>query len=217
MFRSLLRSTLLATGLSLATFAASAQTVQDIVTKPNMPITFLGLDFSNVKYFGDPGTVVPSEMKGLFTKMNELMVKESDKYAVGKAVHHYIVNYNISVAEAVNEKIDPTTLLSTDNSQRNRFTTEKIEGFVKNYTFPASATGLGVVFVMEELVKPEELTVFWVTFVDMTSKKMIFTQKVGGTAMGFGFRNHWAGGIYDGIKNIKSIYYANWKKKFAKG
>jgi len=205
-----------AAGLSLASLAASAQTMKDIVTKPEMPLTFLGLDFSNVKYYGDPGTVSPTEMKGLLTKIDELMVKESDKFDVGKALHHDKVNYNISVAEAVNEKIDADALLSTDK-QRNRLTPEKVEATVKRYALPAGSTGVGVVFVMEELVKSEELTVFWVTFVDMASKKMIYTEKIGGTAAGFGFRNHWAGGIYDALKTIKSKSYANWKKKFAKG
>lgn len=211
---SILKSTLLAAGLALGSFTASAQTFPEVIANPDIPLTWLGLDFSGVKYFGDPMTVSPAEMKGLFTKMNELIVNEPAKYDLGKAFHRTKVTYNYSVAEAVNAKIDPATLVSADFNQRNRFNVEKINGVVSNYAFPAGSTGVGLVFVMEDLVKPGEQTVFWVTFVDMASKKMLYTEKIAGTAMGFGFRNHWAGGIYDALKTIKSRKYGEWKKKF---
>ena len=212
----LLKSALCAAGLSLFSFGASAQTMKDLVTKPDLPLTFMGLDFSATKYFGDPGTVNPEEMKGLFTRMDDLMVKEMAKYDVGKALHHEKVNYNISFAESVNTKIDPASIISTDTGRRNSLTPEKIEAQVRHYTYPSGSTGLGVVFVMEELVKSEESTVFWITFVDLAARKMVYTEKIGGKALGFGFRNHWAGGVYNALKAIKSTNYANWKKKFAK-
>ena len=215
---STIKSAVLGTGLSLASFAASAQaTMKDIVTKPDLPLTFMGVDFSGTRYFGDPGTVSPTEMKGLFTRIDDLMVKEADKYDLAKALHRNSVSYNISIAESVNEKIDPGTIISADKGLRNRFTAEKVAEQVKRYTYPAGSSGTGMMFVVEDLVKSEELTVFWVTFVDMATKKVIYTEKIGGTAGGFGFRNHWAGGIYDALKSIKSTKYANWKKRFAKG
>ena len=218
MFRPLLRAALLAASFSLATAAASAQTMKDIVTKPEIPLTFMGLDFSATRYYGSPGTVSPSEMKALFTKMDELMVNEADKYDLAKAFHHNQVNHNISFAESVNAKIDSMSIRVINSTIRTApLTPAKIEGMVKNYAYPVGSAGTGVVFVMEELDKPKELTVFWVTFVDLATKRMIYTEKIAGSAAGFGFRNHWAGGIYEALKAIKSTYYANWKKKFAKG
>lgn len=214
MFLPNLKSAVLAASLSVASLAASAQTFGEFLNKPETPLTFMGVDFLNVKYIGDPGVVAPRKMKRLFSDINRLMVQEPEKYNLSKALNHSVVVFNISVAEANNEKIDTTTLLSLDN-QRNRLTTEQIAALMTNYSFPANASGVGLVFVVEELVKAEEQTVFWVTFVDMASKKMLYTEKISGKALGMGFRNHWAGGIYNGLKIIKSRY-GDWKKKYAK-
>ena len=212
---SILKSTLLAAGLALSSLAASAQTFPEVVANPGIPLTWLGLDFSGVKYIGDAMTVEPAEMKGLFTRMNELMLKESDKYDLAEAFHRTgKVTYSYNVAEKVNEKIDPATLITSDIGQRNRFNVEKINSMVSNYTLPEGSQGVGLVFVMEDLVKPKEEAVFWVTFVDLASKKMLYTEKIAGTAAGFGFRNHWAGGVHDALKTIKSRKYAEWKKKY---
>lgn len=217
MLRSFVRAALLAASFSFTTVVASAQTMKDIVTKPEMPLTFMGLDFSAARYYGDHGTVSPREMKALFTKMDELMVNEAEKYDIAKAFHHEQARYNISFAESVNAQIDSTAIRVVGTTERIALTPAKIEGMVKNYAYPIGSSGTGVVFVMEALDKPKELTVFWITFVDLATKRMIYTEKIAGNAGGFGFRNHWAGGIYNALKTIKSTNYANWKRRFAKG
>lgn len=214
-----LKSALLAIALSTANFMASAQsvTMKEFLTKPEIPLTCMGVDFSGAKYYGEPGTVSASEMKGLFTKIDELLVNEPDKYDLAKAFKRTKVNYAISIAESVNQKIDPGTIISAQEAgQSGRFSPSIIEGMVGHYTYPAGASGVGVVFIMEDIVKPKEKAIFWVTLVDLSSKRMLYTEKMAGGGQGFGFRNHWAYSIYSAIKDIKSQKYGDWKKKFAK-
>jgi hypothetical protein len=214
-----LKSAFLAVALAAANFVASAQTVtmKDFLTKPEVPLTCMGVDFSGAKYYGDPGTVSPQEMKSLFTRIDDLLVNESDKYDLAKAFKREKVNYAISIAESVNQKIDPGTIISTtDAGPTGRFTPAIVERMVGHYTYPSGASGVGVVFVVEDIMKTKEKEIIWVTFVDLASKKMLYTEKMSATGAGFGFRNHWAAPIYSVIKDIKSSMYGEWKKKFAK-
>lgn len=217
MLLPVLRAAALAATLSLASLAASAQTFGEFLNKPELPLTFMGVDYSNTKYYGPPFTVDQGEMKGLFTKINELLEKEADKYDLGEALRRTgPVAYVTYIAESVNLKIDPGTIIvPSDAAHRAPFTPQTVEDLVGRYTYPAGSTGIGLVFVVEEIVKNKETEIFWVTFVDLSTKKMLYTEKMAGAGLGFGFRNHWAHPLNDGISNTKSRY-REWKKRFAK-
>ena len=215
MLSSVLRSAALATTLSLASLAASAQTFGEFLAKPELPLTFMGVDFSNARYYGPAMTVDPNEMKGLFTKINELLVTEADKYNLAKALHRKgTVQYSYSIAESVNQKIDPGTIIVPANAApRGALTPQAVEGLVSHYTYPEGSHGIGLVFVVEEIIKTKETEVFWATFVDLSTKKMLYTEKLKGTGAGFGFRNHWANPFNAGISLMKSMY-GKWQTKF---
>lgn len=214
---SVAKTTTAAVALSLSTFSSFAQKITDVFSKPETPLTWIGIDFSETKYVGDPGTVAPAEMKGLFSKINTLTINEPDKYDITSAFKRTTtVTSRIEVTETVNEKIDPAGIITPNTSEQNHLSESKIQSMVRRYNFPAGSSGVAVAFIMENLVKPTEQESFWVTFVDMKTKSVLFTDKISGKAGGFGFRNHWAGGVYDGLKEIKSSTYAKWKKQVSK-
>lgn len=217
MLLPVLRSAALVAVFSLASLAASAQTFGEFLSKPELPVTFIGADYSAVRYYGPPLTVGAGEMKGLFTKINDLLVKESGKYDIANALRRKNpTQYAIYLAESANQRIDTTALIvPSGKPARPAFTVQTIEQLVGRYSYPAGATGVGLVLVVESIEKNEEQEVFWATFVDMSTKRLLYTEKMGGTGNGFGFRNHWAHGLNDGIKTMKS-HYGQWKKKFAK-
>lgn len=214
---SFAKITVAAVALSLSTFSSFAQTIADIFNKPETPITWVGIDFSATKYVGDPGTVNPAEMKGLFSKINTLTINEPDKYDITSAFKRTTTAPSkIEVTEAVNEKIDPAGIITPNVSEQNHLSESKIQNMVRRYNFPAGSSGIAVAFIMEKLVKPTEQETFWVTFIDMKTKSVLFTDKITAKAGGFGFRNHWAGGVYAGLKEIKSSAYGKWKKQVGK-
>lgn len=212
----MLKTTLLAALLSLSALGAQAQTFGEFLNNPELPLTFMGVDCSTTRYYGDPMTVSAGEMKGLFTKIDELLVKEASKYDLQKALHRTgPVEYAINIAESVNAKIDTATIIvPAKNDFRLSFTPETVAGLVSHYDYPAGRTGVGLVFIVETINKRNESEVFWATFVDLATKRMLFTQKISGTGAGFGFRNHWAAPLNAGIKQIK-YNYGDWKKKYA--
>ncbi|WP_460503432.1 hypothetical protein [Hymenobacter agri] len=210
------KTTLLAALLSLAAAGAQAQTFGEFLSKPELPLTFMGLDCSSTRYYGDPMTVGANEMKGLFTKMDELLVKEASKYDLQKALHRTgPVEYAINIAESANAKIDTAAIIvPADTAPRAPFTPETIAGLVQRYDYPAGTSGVGLVFIIETINKRSESEIFWAAFVNLATKQLLFTQKISGTGAGFGFRNHWAAPLNAGIKQIK-YNYGDWKKKFA--
>ena len=217
MFLPTLRSAALAATFSLATLAASAQTFGEFLNKPELPVTFMGVDFSDARYYGPTLTVDQKEMKDLFTKINDLLVREASKYDIAKALHRKNqVLYATNIAESANQKVDPCTIVvPSDAPHRASFTPQTVEGMLTHYTYPADASGVGVVFVVEDIIKNKEEEIFWVTFVDLATKKMLYTEKMSGSGYGFGFRNHWAHPLNSGIKTMKA-HYGKWKKRFAK-
>jgi len=213
----LLKRFLLAASLVLSVLTASAQSMQEFFSKSDVPLTWMGADFSGVKYSGDAGTVTAEEMVGLFEKINTLLVQEQKKYDFAGAYHRTTpVAYTPSITQGVNAKTNAVNLITLDVNPQGRFTAETVQQMVKKYAYPAGASGVGLVFVMEDLMKPTETATFWATFVDLKTKKVLYTEKLSGKALGFGFRNHWAGAIYDALKDIKAKKYGEWKKRFAK-
>ena len=61
-------------------------------------------------------------------------------------------------------------------------------------------TGIGLVFVAENLNKVEQIGSYYVVFFDMASKEIIDSERKVGKASGIGFRNYWAGSIFNVMK-----------------
>ena len=192
--------------------SANAQTKADLFGNSYLPVTFLGLDFTKASYIGDPGTVSPSEMKNLFNSINILMISEPKKYDFKTTFRKDKMESNISVTEERNKTVDQDNLLTFDSKKYKSLDEKDISAMIKNYKFDSGNKGVGLVFIMEGLNKMIEQASMWVTFVNMDTKEIIFTQRIEGKAAGFGFRNHWAGAIYSALKEIDSHQFKEWKK-----
>jgi hypothetical protein len=193
----------------------NAQTRADIFTSKNLPITWLGIDFSSVAYIGDPGTVDPEEMKVLFNKINFLIPSEPNKYDLKAAFKKDSLSYNISSTVESNQKINTSKLISFNSSDYKRLDESAIKKIVSGYNFENGEKGVGLMFVMDGLNKTEEEAAMWVTFINIDTKEVIFTEMLAGRTMGFGFRNHWAGTVCDVIAKVDVAKYWQWKKKYA--
>ena len=88
---------------------------------------------------------------------------------------------------------------------------EDIDNLVKNFYYGA-LKGYGVLLIMEGMGKTGKLCSIWFTLIDMDSKKVLTTARVGGKlGSGFGFRNYWASAIKNAIGHVKSKDYDVWK------
>ena len=53
----------------------------------------------------------------------------------------------------------------------------------------------------------------WAVLVDMSSKKVLLTERFESKANGFGFRNYWASTIKETLNEIEKNKYKEWKSK----
>ncbi len=187
-----------------------AQTREDIFRKET-PVTWLGIDFSEARYIGDPGTVDAYEMKGLFGKINQLMLAEPDKYDLRKSFYKSYITPNLSIVNNLNAGIDESKLMSNDNNDITRINADMVQMMVNKYKFE-NINGIALVLIMESMNKNTGQASMWVTFVNASDNKVLLTSRMVGKSGGFGFRNHWAGSVLKVLDLIRSKQYKAWQK-----
>lgn len=194
----------------LAPAMMNAQSKEDIFKKET-PTTWLGIDFSEARYLGDPGTLDGYEMKDMFYRINMLIISEPEKYNIAKAFYKAGVTPNTSVADAINGKVDESKIISSDYSDFTRLNEDKIKAMVKKYDMK-DTKGLALVFIVEALNKTANQAAIWVTFVNASNKEVLLTERMLGKSGGFGFRNFWAASVLKIFEDVQSKKYKSWQK-----
>jgi hypothetical protein len=174
-------------------------------------LTFLGLDFTKAKYIGRIGFTDAAAIKNQhMVSWNNLIELEPKKFSLQKAFNLKDDMYASKVEDMVN-------LNKTANVEGNitddayALTEDQVKQEVGKYSLSVK-DGVGIVYVIESLNKTEEKLFAWVTFIDLATKKVLYTERVEGKAGGFGFRNYWAGGVFKINDAIDSKLYKKWSK-----
>lgn len=190
-----------------------AQTKSDVFNK-DTEITWLGLDFSAAKFLGDREKFgSESDVKHLMTAWNELILNEPDKYNVAKAVGRSKVATAIDVTGDRNAEVDAQALFTNEQKDYLHIKPSDVEELVTSFDFKGK-TGIGLVFIVESFSKPNEEGSIYVTFVNMGSKEVLFTERLAAEPKGFGMRNFWAGCVYGVLTKMQKKEFDNWKKKY---
>jgi hypothetical protein len=202
--------------ISVSSFAQQAE---DLFKPSEVQIQWLGLDFSKVQLVGDfsqfaeAGKKSSVEIKNrYFPGWNELMLNERDKYDVKGMLRKENIIYSIDMITKLNADA-PTENMEVDNVKQ--FSSEDIQKHVKDYQ-PKNKDGIGIVFIAETLNKADTEAWFHFVALDLSSNKVLFTDRLQGKPAGIGLRNYWAGAVYDIIKEIKNKKYKEWKSKYAR-
>ena len=194
------------------TFPALGQDKSDVFN-PSTEITWLGLDFSGAKFIGDRERLgSESDIRRLIDAINELMIKEADKYNVAAALQKKSVENAIEVTTEHNAELDVLAMISPEGKDHIHLNPSEVEGIISSYDFKGKS-GIGLMFNVESLNKLIEEGSFWVTFVNMGSKEVLFTERVTSPPSGFGMRNFWAGSVNGVLAKIKKKEFENWRKK----
>ncbi|MBS1774069.1 MAG: hypothetical protein JST82_14515 [Bacteroidetes bacterium] len=200
----------------LFSFVVNAQNKTSDVFDANVPITWLGLDFSQLHFIGDAaqwkdaGEITNSQMRDkYFPAWNTLFVNEKDRYKVADAVRRTEVSYAIDVTEKANNSLKGN-FFESDGNLYQTLTAEKVAALVKKYDFKGNS-GIGMMFIVEGMSKGREMASMWVTFVDMKTKTVLLTKRMEGKSGGFGFRNYWAKTFMNVTKSIKEDW-RSWEK-----
>lgn len=196
--------------------AGKAETKADIFNT-EVPITWLGMDFSQMKFIGsatqykDAGEITNAALRDkYFPGWNDLFMAEKDKYNVADAVRRTSVTYATEITKAANDKVTNREFFSGKDEDYQLLDEQKVADLVKKYNFQGK-TGIGFLFVVEGMSKSANEASAWVTFVDMKTKTVLLTQReTGKTGMAFGFRNYWAKALLSILQHAKSDY-KKWK------
>ncbi len=189
-----------------------AQRISEILSNKESSLTFYGIDFTKAVLIGDNAANTNDIVTRQFAGINDLMVNEAKKYDVAGALKRAELPTDLSIVAKRNEKVNPDRLLSSNTDDYNHITEADIQPIISNFATSGNA-GTGLVFITEAMSKPKKSVSVWVTFFDVKSKKVVFTERIDGSVgMGFSFRNYWATGFKKIIDQIKNSKYKEWTK-----
>lgn len=203
------------TVILIAALSMKAQTAKDAFNATE--VVWYGLDFTKAKFVGqfDQGfgamPATGTDMKNKWIpQWNALIAKEPQNFKIKEAFRKDNVYYDMAPVNEINSKIDVDNCMSFNAGKIER---SEIDAMVKKYGAGDKKEGIGLVFIVENFNKGTEMADVYVTFFDIASRKVLFTEKMSGKAMGVGMRNYWAGSIKAILKAIDTTEYKNWKAK----
>jgi hypothetical protein len=157
------------------------------------PLIWCGLDYSKVKMIGttdfrQPEQIFPralAEWNGLFMKE---MLPNLEKMAKDVGTDLEAINeLNEKTSSKQVEVKDGTKAETVDQSE---ITAADIEKQVAGYKL-TKKEGVGLVYIMDRLVKTHEMGCMHVVFFDVASRKVLQSERLCEKAGGIGFRNYW--------------------------
>ena len=197
-------------------FTLQAQERNDIFD-PKTKVTWLGIDFSAHKFIGDRERLgSESDMRHLFDARNDLIVKEADKYNIADAIGRKgstFVN-EIDVTKEHNTELDVMSMYSDSEKDYMHLKADGVAEIIAGYDFKG-LTGIGMMFNSESFSKLNQEAAIWVTFVNMETKEVLFSERMTSPPAGAGTRNYWAGAMVKIIERIKKKEFEAWRKKFS--
>jgi hypothetical protein len=112
--------------------------------------------------------------------------------------------------EKNNKAISPDDVMTYNSHSISR---EEVSKIISKYDQGDKTEGLGLVFVVESFDKNIPYGAYWVTFFDIKTKKVLFTERCAGTPIGIGLRNYWAGSLKNVLTDIREQKFKMWKKQ----
>lgn len=191
----------------------SAQNTMAALFTGKAKVVFLGLDFTQAKYIGRIGFTDPAAIQNQYLmSWNYLIEAEPKKFSLQKPLKLGDDQYTSKVEDMIrfNKSANVADNLTDDEYS---ISEDNVKKSVARYSL-SEKNGIGVVYVVESLNKTAAKMFAWVTFIDLSTKKVLLTERVEGDARGFGFRNYWAGAVYKINQNIGSKYYKQWSNPY---
>jgi hypothetical protein len=171
-------------------------------------LIWCGLDYSKVKMIGTADFVQPQQIfPGMLIAWNGLFMKEMlpelEKMAPS-------LSTDLSAVTAANEKASASQIEREDGTRAEKVDPTHIKEsdiaeIVRSYKLKHDK-GVGLVFIMDRLVKAQEIGCMYVVFFDVSSGKVIRSTRLCEKAGGMGFRNFWFRPIKEAVKKVPKMY-----------
>lgn len=190
---------------------STAQTMDDVFNS-SKTITCLGIDFSAVHFigpasgWGDVSTKSSGEMRDkYFPEWNNFILREPKPFKIEDAVNRSTIEMYTDAINKLNDKMNKKEIFTESSPNHKHLKEADIQVMVKKYELRGKS-GIGMVLITEAMNRNVEEGSYWGTFIDMPSKKVIYTKRVIGKAGRFGFRNDWAGDVKSIFKTMKKEF-----------
>ncbi|MBN1926975.1 MAG: hypothetical protein JW798_14175 [Prolixibacteraceae bacterium] len=208
------RSILLIWVLTFSLNLFSQTTTKDVFKEGE--IVWFGLDFSQAKFIGQfvgaqsSGPLSAQDLKqNMMPLWNGVIINEPLRYNIPLVFRKTSVYNDIEMVANRNKTIDENTMLSVNQEKREI----DVNVMVSSYTKGEKAEGLGLVFIVDYFNKINIEAAVIVTFFDIKTKKVLFSESITAKPRGFGLRNYWAGAIYSIFMQINKTQFDSWKQK----
>ncbi len=212
MKQTTIKGWLLVTAITIsAVQQLSAQTLKEFFNSSDVPMTYLGVDFTKAKVLNDVTLSATDIRDKNYPAINQVIVNEPKKFDFPKTFSKTNVTNEISFVNEKNAKTDVEKIIES-GADEVHLKESDIASIVKGYNF-GDKKGIGVMFIMETMNKASAQAAMYVTFIDMASSKVLLTERMTAKAAGFGFRNYWAKTVYEVMNDIKKSKYKDWKAK----
>lgn len=198
-------------------FNANAQSTAKDLFNSDKQVTYFGIDFTQFRLIGDEAANQDDIVDKQLPAINDLVVNEPKKFKLAEAFKKSRIDTDLEESHAKNRKINADKIKSSKSADFHRLKPEDVAAVVKGYNF-GDYKGLGILFVCEAFSKTEKSASYYVTIVDLASKKVLFTERLTGEVGrfgGFGFRNYWAGPVKEIIEDIDKKQYKAWRAKYS--
>jgi len=173
-------------------------------------LVWCGLDYSMVKMIGTADFKQPSQIfPGMLEQWNALFMKEMIPLLEKMASP---VQSDLAAVTARNEKASDKQIERQDGTKDEmvkptHITDADLASIVKSLKMTHDS-GTGLVFVMDRLVKAQETGCLYVVFFDVSSRKVLLSERVVAAAGGAGFRNFWFKPIKTAVAGLPKQYKA---------
>jgi len=154
-------------------------------------IVWYGIDYSLAKFTLVNKSAVEIK-EDYIPAINALIVQDQKKYIINKFFNKNSVDIELGNININNQKIDPAKLI---RNSPNSINYKDIENLISLYD-TGGKTGMGLVFIAENMNKVTAVGSFYICFFDLATKEIIDSKRMEGKATGVGFRNFWASTVY---------------------
>jgi hypothetical protein len=195
--------------LLILSFSLKAQTLKEFFNSSEVPLVFLGVDFTHAKVLNDITANAMDIRDRQYAAINQVIVNEPKKYDFQKAFNKTNVTNDITQVVAKNSKIDAEKIVES-SADEVHLKPADVSAIVRSYNF-SGKKGIGVMFIMETMNKASAQASMYVALIELPSGKVLLTERFTEKAAGFGFRNYWAKTIWAALEDIRKGKYKEWK------
>jgi hypothetical protein len=169
-------------------------------------VVWAGLDYSQVRLIGTKDFRKPEEIfPQMFEKWNTLQRDQGSELLEKRLRKKLIID--IDGIKERNQLAKPDQIIRKDGSKEemvdaSHLNADSLAAEVKALKLN-EAEGLGLVFIIDRLVKKQETLCFYAVFFNIKTREVVESRRICEPARGFGFEYYWIYPIAVAIDNLK--------------